>query len=109
MAVCFRVACPGLAGWSPLRTSANRLDVLYFGPVSRLRVWGYSDAVRCPRLGARMAGLLEAPVMLAVTIAAARWLVIHLAVPFELSARIGMGCVALGLLLIAEFALVNWL
>jgi hypothetical protein len=53
-----------------------------------------------------MAELLEMPIMLMVTIGAARWVVKRLAVPSRLSIRLGMGCLALGLLLLAEFKLV---
>jgi len=56
-----------------------------------------------PRVGTRMAELVEAPIMLVVTIAAARWIVLRLAVPAIPSARLGMGGIALGLLLVAEF------
>ncbi len=59
-----------------------------------------------PRVGARTAELMETPVMLAVVIFAARWVVRRLALPPSLSQRLGMGSVALGLLLVAEFALV---
>jgi hypothetical protein len=59
-----------------------------------------------PRLGTRMAELLEAPIMLVVTILAARWIVLRLALPSLLSARLGMGGIALTLLLVAEFGLV---
>jgi hypothetical protein len=62
-----------------------------------------------PRLGARVAELLEAPIMLAITIVAARSIVRRLAVPSTLSSRLGMGGSALGLMLIAEFTLVLWL
>jgi hypothetical protein len=62
-----------------------------------------------PRFGTRMAELMETPIMLVVTIVAARWIVRRLAVPFAPSNRVGMGCVALGLLLVAEFTLVLWL
>jgi type IV secretory pathway TrbD component len=62
-----------------------------------------------PRLGARVAELLETPVMIMVTIAAARWIVRRLAVPPSLASRLGMGFIALALLLIAEFTLVLWL
>jgi hypothetical protein len=62
-----------------------------------------------PRLGTRIAELMEAPFMLAVTILAARWIVHHLAVPSVPSSRLGMGLVALGLMLVAEFGLVLWL
>ena len=59
-----------------------------------------------PRLGTRMAELMEAPIMLAITILVARWVVRRLAVPSKLSSRLGMGCVALLLLLLAEISLV---
>lgn len=62
-----------------------------------------------PRVGTRMTELMEAPVMLVVTVLAARWLVLRLAVPTRSSVRLGMGAVALGLLLAAEFGLVLWL
>lgn len=44
--------------------------------------------------------------MLAVTFIAARWLVQRFAIPFTASHRLGMGCMALLLMLIAEFTLV---
>ena len=62
-----------------------------------------------PRLGARIAELLEAPIMLVITIVAARWIVRRLVVPPTPSSRLGMGGMALSLLLIAEFSLVLWL
>jgi hypothetical protein len=52
---------------------------------------------------------MEAPVMLVVTVLAARWLVLRLAVPALSSDRLGMGVIALGFLLAAEFGLVPWL
>jgi hypothetical protein len=59
-----------------------------------------------PRFGTRVAELMEMPVMLLVTIAAARWITRRLAVPSTPAARLGMGGLALGLLLTAEFTLV---
>jgi hypothetical protein len=56
-----------------------------------------------------MAELMETPVMLVVTIVTARWMVLRLAVPSTPSARLGMGGIALALLLVAEFGLVLWL
>jgi hypothetical protein len=61
------------------------------------------------RVGARVAELMEMPIMLAVTIAAARWTVLRLAVPMIWSARLEMGCIALVLMLIAEFGFVLWI
>lgn len=62
-----------------------------------------------PRVGTRVAELLETPIMLVVTIVAARWVVLHLLVPFAPSARLAMGCIALGLLLLAEFGPLMWI
>jgi len=62
-----------------------------------------------PSFGTRIAELVEAPIMFTVTLVAARWIVRRLAVPAKVSSRLGMGCVGLGLMLIAEFTLVLWL
>ena len=62
-----------------------------------------------PRFGTRMAELLETPIMFVVIIVAARWIVRRLSVPSKLSSRLGMGCIALGFMLVAEFTLVLWL
>lgn len=62
-----------------------------------------------PQIGARAAELLETPVMLAVSFAAARWVARRLAVPHTMSRRLGMGMIALVLLLLTEFTLVLWL
>lgn len=59
-----------------------------------------------PRLGARSAELMETPIMLVVIIVSARYIVRRLAMPPTPSSRLGMGCVALSLLLIAELTLV---
>jgi hypothetical protein len=62
-----------------------------------------------PRLGTRVAELLEAPIMFVITVVAARWIVRRLAVPSTASSRLSMGGIGLSLLLIAEFTLVLWL
>lgn len=62
-----------------------------------------------PRVGARLAELMEAPIMFVVMIVAARWIVQRLAVPSVSSTRLGMGGMGLALLLAAEFGLVHWL
>jgi len=62
-----------------------------------------------PRFGTRIAELMETPIMFAVTLIAARWIVQRLTVPPKLSRRLGMGCIGLALMLIAEFTLVLWL
>ena len=59
-----------------------------------------------PRFGTRTAELLESPIMLLVIILAARWIVRRFALPATVRARFGTGCVALALLLAAEFAVV---
>jgi hypothetical protein len=62
-----------------------------------------------PRVGTRTAELMEMPVMLAVTIFAARWTLLRLSVPSTPSVRLGMGCFALILMLLAEFGFVLWI
>jgi len=62
-----------------------------------------------PRVGSRTAELMEMPIMLVVTIVAARWTVLRLSVPMMWSARLEMGCIALVLMLIAEFGFVLWI
>lgn len=62
-----------------------------------------------PRVGARMAELLESPIMVVVTVLAARWAVLRYAVPRLSSARLGMGTFALLLMLVAELGFVLWI
>jgi hypothetical protein len=62
-----------------------------------------------PRLETRMSELMETPIMLVITILAARCIVRRLAVPSTPPARLGMGCIALVLMLVAEFGFVLWL
>ena len=62
-----------------------------------------------PRFGTRIAELMEMPVMLVVIVLAARWTVRRLAVPSTPRSRLGMGGIALVLLLVAELTLVLWL
>jgi hypothetical protein len=72
-----------------------------FGPIRELWV--------VPRLGRTAGVLLEAPLMLVVMIAVARWTVRRLAVSAALETRAAMGLAALGLLLAAEVAGMRWL
>jgi hypothetical protein len=60
-----------------------------------------------PRFGTRMSELLEMPIMLVVIILAAWWIARRLDMPHAVYDRLGMGFLALGLLLAAEFALVG--
>jgi hypothetical protein len=62
-----------------------------------------------PRLGTRMAELIETPIMLAAAILAARWTVLRSAIPSTPSARLMMGGIALAFLIVAECGLVLWL
>lgn len=59
-----------------------------------------------PRVGTRIAEMIESPLMLLVIIVAARWVVRRLAVSPAFSDRLGMGGLALGLMLAAEFGFV---
>ena len=62
-----------------------------------------------PRVGDRAAELIEAPIMLAVMVLAARAITRRLAVSAAASARLAMGLTGLALMLAAEFGLVLWL
>jgi hypothetical protein len=62
-----------------------------------------------PRFGTRAAERMEMPIMLAVIIFAARWIVRRPGLPPARLKRLGVGVVALALLLIAELTLVLWL
>jgi len=59
-----------------------------------------------PHVGTRKAELIEAPIMLVISIVVAQWIVVRLAVSPTPSARLGMGCIALLLMLVAEFGFV---
>jgi hypothetical protein len=59
-----------------------------------------------PSFGTRTAELMEAPIMLVVSILAARWVARRLAISPTWSTRLAVGLVALGLLLVAEFTVV---
>lgn len=62
-----------------------------------------------PSFGARTAELMETPVMLVVTMLAARWVARFLSLPPTAATRLGVGFVALGFLLGAEFTVVLWI
>jgi hypothetical protein len=59
-----------------------------------------------PRIGTRAAELVETPVMIAISWFAARWVVRRIELPSATRPRLGMGLVALALMLVAEFSLV---
>ena len=58
-----------------------------------------------PRFGERMSELSEMPLMFAVILIAARFVMSQFAVSFSIAARLGTGLLALGLLLAAELLL----
>jgi hypothetical protein len=62
-----------------------------------------------PQLGARVAELAEAPVMLVVVFFTARWITTRFAVPPEWRLRLSIGALALACLLAVEFTVVLWL
>ena len=62
-----------------------------------------------PRLGVRTAELIELPIMLGVSIFAARWVIRRVGIPPLWPRRLAMGCIALGLMLLAEFSVVLWI
>ena len=62
-----------------------------------------------PRFGARLAELIESPLMLTVTIFAARWIVRKFRVSVEASDRIAVGLLAIILLIALELTIVLWL
>ena len=61
-----------------------------------------------PLVGQRAGLLTEVPLMVLAMIAAARWTIRKLGVPYAITTRTIMGVVALGLLLIAEAMSVRW-
>ena len=65
--------------------------------------------VLVPRLGMRVAELIEMPVMLLVIFFAARWIVRRVLDPATQGARLAVGVIALSLLLLTEFSVVLWL
>jgi hypothetical protein len=62
-----------------------------------------------PTIGTRSAELLETPIMIVVSILAARWTARRLNIPSARSPRLAMGGAALVFLLGAEFGLVSWI
>lgn len=60
-----------------------------------------------PRIGARTAELIEAPIMIAISFLVAAWAVSTLSVPAVLSCRAIMRAIALILMFIAEFVLMK--
>jgi hypothetical protein len=61
-----------------------------------------------PNLGARLSDLIEAPIMIAVSLLSARWLVRRYPDVTATAFWLGVGLVGLGLLLLVEFTVVLW-
>ena len=61
-----------------------------------------------PHLGRTTGSMFEAPLMVIAMILAAGWVLRRLNVPYALNARLGVGLVALAILLVAEIAGVRW-
>ncbi len=59
-----------------------------------------------PRVGTRVAELMEMPLMLVAIVCAAYWVIRRSALPSLLWVRLAMGLTALGLLLFADFGVV---
>ncbi|MEL7502286.1 MAG: hypothetical protein AAFN18_07430 [Cyanobacteria bacterium J06554_6] len=107
---------PGLnAGFSPTAESSrpNLREVIKSGLLYFAVVFGVGCVLgpirilwAIPHFGVRLGELLEMPFMLVAIIFAARWVTRRLAVPPLLWARLGMGAIALFILLVAEFGLV---
>ncbi len=62
-----------------------------------------------PVAGTRTAELLEMPVMLAAIILSARWVTRQCCVPLTTASRLGMGGIALALILLLDFTVVLWI
>ncbi len=58
-----------------------------------------------PRVGVRTAELLETPIMVLVTVLAARWVIRHYNVQPAFATRPGIGVIALSFMVVAEFGL----
>lgn len=61
-----------------------------------------------PRVGTRNAELMEAPIMLLISFIAARWVIRLVGLRYRIVTRLRMGCLALILMLLAEFGFVLW-
>jgi hypothetical protein len=62
-----------------------------------------------PAVGIWTAELLEMPVMLSVIILSAGWVAWHFKVPNAASSRLGMGGIAVALILLLDFTVVLWI
>jgi hypothetical protein len=80
--------------------------LLVFGAGFVLGIWRVLVVV--PLLGERAAELLEIPLMLAVIVAAARWVVRH-KLDDRLSSVLSVGFIAMGFVLLADLAVGIWL
>ena len=93
--------------------SSSWLNVLKAGATYFALVFGTGfilGAIRVtlvvPQVGERIAELIEMPFMLVAIVFAARWVVQKFKIPPILSLRLGMGLIALALILMLEFTVV---
>ena len=90
--------------WTQILKAAFVYFLIVFGAGSLLGPIRILLAV--PRLGERMAELVESPLMLLAIIVAANWIVRRFQLPLRLVYRLGTGVIALILGLVFEFGLV---
>lgn len=98
------------------RTSAVSMRVLKAGAIYFAVVFGVGFIlgpirilVLAPRVGERIAELIEAPIMLVVIVVTARWVARRFVTARTAAVLLALGCVALGLLLACELTVVLWL
>ena len=86
----------------------TKAGVLYFATVfaAGFALGTIRVLLVAPRVGERAAELMEAPVMVAVSYLAARWIVRRFALPPAPSQRLAAGLIALVLMLAFEFGFV---
>lgn len=62
-----------------------------------------------PAVGTRTAELFEMPMMLAIVILSARWVTHQFQIPATASSRLGMGGMALAMVLVFDFTVILWI
>lgn len=88
-----------------------RAGLLYFAVVFAAGfVLGFFRVVFVvPKIGVRLAELIEVPMMITISYFVARWLIGRLQIPYRVPDRAFVGIIALFLLLSTELGLVFWL
>jgi hypothetical protein len=90
-----------------LTTQAIKAGLAYFALVfgAGFVLGALRISILVPRFGERISELIEMPLMFAVIVIVARFVMRRFAVPFSIFARLGTGLLALVLLLAAELVL----